>query len=45
MLEAGKSVNEIAGQLERTPYAVYARLKRLYRKWPMRDIAKNCSSS
>jgi DNA-binding NarL/FixJ family response regulator len=38
MLEAGKTAAEIAGKLDRTHHAVYARVQRLYRKRPIRDI-------
>jgi hypothetical protein len=32
MLDAGKAVDEIVVELNRTHFAIYARLQRLYRK-------------
>jgi DNA-binding CsgD family transcriptional regulator len=40
MLEAGKTADEIADALNRTPYSIYARLQRNYRKRPVRDITR-----
>jgi DNA-binding CsgD family transcriptional regulator len=40
MLEAGRTAVEIAAALNRTPSSVYARLQRLYRKRPIRDITR-----
>jgi hypothetical protein len=32
MLDAGKAADEVAVELNRTPFAIYGRLQRLYRK-------------
>jgi DNA-binding CsgD family transcriptional regulator len=40
MLEAGKTADEIADALNRTPYSIYARIQRDYRKRPARDITR-----
>jgi hypothetical protein len=39
MLEAGRTAVEIP-VVNRTPFSVYARLQRLYRKRPIRDITR-----
>ena len=41
MLEAGRTAGEIAAELNRTPSSIYARLQRLYRKRPIRDITRD----
>jgi len=41
MLEAGKTAAEMAAELKRTPSSIYARLQRLYRKRPIRDITRD----
>jgi DNA-binding NarL/FixJ family response regulator len=38
MLHGGKTADEIAVELQRTRQAIYARLQRLYRKRPIRDV-------
>jgi predicted transcriptional regulator len=40
MLDAGKTADEIAIELDRTRLAVYSRVQRLYRMRPIRDLAK-----
>jgi DNA-binding NarL/FixJ family response regulator len=40
MLESGKTAREIAAELDRSTCAIYARLQRLYRKRPIRDITR-----
>jgi len=40
MLEAGKTAPEIAGKVDRTRQAVYARVQRLYRQRPLRYITR-----
>jgi hypothetical protein len=40
MLEAGRTADEIADALDRTPYSIYARIQRSYQKRPVRDIAR-----
>jgi DNA-binding CsgD family transcriptional regulator len=40
MLEAGKVADEIADALNRTPYSIYVRMQRNYRKRPVRDITR-----
>jgi hypothetical protein len=38
MMEAGSLIIDLAAELKRTPFSVYSRLQRLYRKRPIRDI-------
>jgi hypothetical protein len=40
MLDAGKSAQEIAVELDRTTLAIYSRLQRSYRKRPIRNITR-----
>jgi DNA-binding NarL/FixJ family response regulator len=40
LLEAGRTADEIAAELDRTAYAVYSRLQRLYRKRLIRDTTR-----
>jgi hypothetical protein len=40
MLDAGKTADEIAAELNRTRAAIYARLQRIYRMRPIRDYTK-----
>ena len=40
MLDAGKTADEIAVELDRTRLAVYSRVQRLYKMRPIRDITK-----
>jgi DNA-binding CsgD family transcriptional regulator len=43
LLEAGKTVTEIATELERSRNAVYARVQRLHRNRPMRHVSQHRS--
>jgi predicted transcriptional regulator len=40
LLDAGKTADEIAIELDRTRLAVYSRVQRLYKMRPIRDITK-----
>jgi hypothetical protein len=40
MMEAGSLIIDLAAELQRTPFSVYSRLQRLYRKRPIRDITR-----
>jgi DNA-binding CsgD family transcriptional regulator len=40
MLEAGSTAEEIAAKLDRTRHAIYARIQRIYRQKPLRDVRR-----